>query len=177
MRKVIAAINMTIDGFCDHTSAIADDETHDHYTNLIRNAGDLLYGRTVYQMMESYWPILIENPSGNKSSDDFAQAIDDVSKVVFSNTLNEVHWKNARLAKLNLFNEINKLKQEEGNPIFIGSPGLIAQATAKDLIDEYQICVHPIIAGEGLPLFKNIPELKLLQLTKTKTFNCGAVIL
>ena len=56
MRKLIAAINMTLDGYCDHTAVIADDELHEHYNALFRDAGLLLYGRITYQLMESYWP-------------------------------------------------------------------------------------------------------------------------
>src|SRR5690349_8754681 len=96
MRKIVAAINMTLDGDCNHTSGIADDELHRHYTDLLRNAGTLLYGRITYQLMESYWPTLVKNPSGNKAYDDFAGAIDNIPKVVFSNTLKSVKWESAR---------------------------------------------------------------------------------
>ena len=68
MGKLIAAINMTLDGFCDHTAMIADDELHEHYSDLISNAGALLYGRVTYQLME-YWRTVLENPTGNKPMD------------------------------------------------------------------------------------------------------------
>ena len=71
MRKLIAAINMTLDGFCDHTAIIPDDEIHNHYTDLLSNAGTILYGRITYQLME-FWRTVLENPTGNKSMDDFA---------------------------------------------------------------------------------------------------------
>lgn len=83
MRKLIAAINMTIDGYCDHTAGIPDEEIHNHYTQLLRSADTILYGRTTYQLMEDYWPALIVKPSGQKAMDDFATAIDDIEKVVF----------------------------------------------------------------------------------------------
>ena len=82
MRKIIAAINMTLDGFCDHTAGIADDEIHQHYTELLSNADTILYGRITYQLME-YWRTLLENPSDEKSMNDFAIAIDKISKIVF----------------------------------------------------------------------------------------------
>lgn len=176
MRKVVAAINMMIDGFCDHTSGIADEEIHEHFTELIRGAGVLLYGRTTYQLMESYWPAVVKNPTGNKSMDDFAIAIEEVPKIVFSRTLNNVDgWKNVTLAKKDLKEEVLALRQQEGRDIFIGSPGLIVALTKLNLIDEYQLCVHPVIGGSSLPLFKNITDRSVFKLLKTKTFASGAI--
>ncbi|HET6722849.1 MAG TPA: dihydrofolate reductase family protein, partial [Chitinophagaceae bacterium] len=99
MRKLIAAMNMTLDGFCDHTAMIADDEIHEHYNDLLRNAGTLIYGRITYQLMESYWPTVVKNPTGNQPTDDFAVLIDDVPKIVYSRTLKNVVWKNTTLKK------------------------------------------------------------------------------
>jgi dihydrofolate reductase len=73
MRKVIAAINMTLDGFCDHTAGIADDELHQHYNKILSQADTLLYGRVTYQLMESYWPTLVKSPTGNKPVDELAK--------------------------------------------------------------------------------------------------------
>lgn len=177
MRKVIAAINMTLDGFCDHTAVIADDELHQHFTDMLRNAGVLLYGRITYQLMESYWPTVVQNPTGNRSDDDFAVAIENAQKIVFSRTLKDVGWKNVRLAKKDLKEEVLELKQQPGKPIFAGSPGLIAALTKLHLIDEYQLCVHPVIAGSGLPLFKDIADRSVLKLLKTKAFGSGTLLL
>ncbi|MCB0728705.1 MAG: dihydrofolate reductase family protein [Ignavibacteriae bacterium] len=176
MRKLIAAINMTLDGYCDHTSGIADEELHDHYTELIKNADSILYGRITFQLMK-YWQTVLDNPTGNKSMDDFAKAIDSIPKIVFSNTLNNLDWKTAKLEKRDLKEVVTELKQQAGKDFFAGSPGLIASLTQLDLIDEYQLCVHPIIAGKGLILFKNINDRIDLKLLKTKTFGSGAVIL
>lgn len=177
MRKLIAAINMTLDGYCDHTAGIADDETHQHYSDLISNAGTLIYGRITYQLMESHWPSVVKNPTGNKPTDDFAVAIDNASKIVFSRTLKQVDWRNTELKKEIRKEEILELKQQTGKDIFVGSPGLIVALTQLDIIDEYQLAVHPIILGSGLPLFKNIKDRINLKLLKTKTFRCGVVIL
>ena len=97
MKKVIAAINMTLDGFCDHTEMIADDELHEHYFDLIRSAGFLLYGRITYQLME-YWKTLLINPTGNIPIDNFALAMDSIPKIVFSRTLKNLDWESAKLA-------------------------------------------------------------------------------
>jgi Dihydrofolate reductase len=176
MKKVIAAINMTIDGFCDHTSGVPDEEIHRHYADLLRTAGTALYGRITYQLME-YWRTVLENPTGDKVIDDFAVVIDNTPKLVFSRTLKNVDWESAKLANRDLEKEVLDLKQQPGNDVFVCSPSLIVALTKLKLIDEYQLCIHPVIAGSGLPLFKNISEKITLKLVNTKTFGGGAVIL
>jgi dihydrofolate reductase len=177
MRKLIAAINMTIDGFCDHTAGIPDDALHQHYNELLWDAGTLLYGRITYQLMESYWPAVVKNPTGNKPVDEFAVLIDNISKIVFSRTLKDVYWKNTTLKNEIVKEEVLELKKQAGKNILAGSPGLIVALTQLDLIDEYQLCVHPVILGSGLPLFKNIAEKINLKLLKTKTFDSGSIVL
>ena len=177
MRKLIAAINMTLDGFCDHTAMIADDEIHQHYNELLSNSGVLLYGRITYQLMESYWPNVVKNPTGNKPTDEFAVLIDNIPKIVFSRTLKNVDWKNTTLKKEVIKEEVLELKQQTGKNILVGSPSLIVALTKLDLVDEYQLGVQPIVLGSGLPLFKNVTDRINLKLLKTKTFGCGAIIL
>jgi dihydrofolate reductase len=177
MRKLIAAMNMTLDGFCDHTAMIADDEIHQHYNELLSNADILIYGRITYQLMESYWPTVVKNPTGNKPMDEFAVLIDNISKIVFSRTLQHVEWKNTTLKKEVIKEEVLELKSQAGKDILVGSPGLIVALTQLDLIDEYQLGVQPTVLGSGLPLFKNIRDRVNLKLLKTKTFDCGAVML
>ena len=177
MRKLIAGINITIDGFCDHTAGIADDELHQHYTEVLRNAGAIIWGRKTYQLMEDYWPGVVKNPTGNKSMDDFAAIAENIPKIVFSRTLNNVGWKNTTLAKRDVNEEISALKQQPGNDILVGSRSLIVAAANLNLIDEYQLCVHPVIIGKGLPLFDEIKERTVLTLMKTKPFGSGAIVL
>lgn len=176
MRKLVAAINMTLDGFCDHTAVNPDEEIHQHYADLLRNAGAVLYGRKTYQLME-YWRTLAANPSGNRTIDEFAVVMDHTPKIVFSHTLRNVDWESAKLAKRGIEEEVTELRQQPGKDILVGSPGLIVALTNLNMIDEYQICVHPVIAGGGLPLFKNIKVKTNLRLKKTKVFSGGAVIL
>jgi dihydrofolate reductase len=177
MRKLIAAINMTLDGFCDHTAAIADDEILQHYNELFRNADTLIFGRITYQLMESYWPPVVKNPTSSKPTDEFAVLIDNISKIVYSRTLKNVDWKNTKLKREIVKEEVLELKQQAGKNILVGSPSLIVALTQLDLIDEYQLCVQPIILGSGLPLFKNLKDRVNLKLLKTKTFGCDAVTL
>ena len=179
MKKIIAAINMTIDGYCDHTSGIPDEEIHQHYADLLRSADTALYGRITYQLME-FWRTVLENPTGDKAMDDFALAMDKIPKLVFSRTLKSVDWKSAKLASGKLEKEVLELKRSgngSNKDVFVCSPSLIVELTKLNLIDEYQLCIHPVIAGSGLPLFKNISEKIVLKLSKTKTFSGGAVIL
>lgn len=168
---------MTLDGFCDHTAGIADDETHQHFSDLLSDADTLIFGRITYQLMESYWPSVVKNPTGNKPMDEFAVLIDNISKIVFSRTLNNLDWKNTHLKKEIIKEEVIGLKQQAGKNILVGSPSLIVALTQLDLIDEYQLVVQPIILGSGLPLFKNIRDQINLKLLKTKIFGCGVITL
>jgi dihydrofolate reductase len=176
MRKLIAAINMTLDGFCDHTAGIPDEELHQHYTELLGQGDAILYGRTTYQLME-FWRTLLGKPSEDKSMNDFAMAINKIPKIVFSRTLKDVEWESATVAKRDLKEEVLELKQQSGKDIFAGSRSLIIQLMKLNLINEYQLCIHPVVAGSGLPLFENVNDRTILKLIKTKTFRGGAVTL
>lgn len=167
---------MTLDGYCDHTAVNPDDEIHYYYADLLNNAGVVLYGRVTYHLME-YWRDIVKHPTGDKSMDDFALIMDKTPKIVFSHTLKNLDWESARLANQSIEEEVAALKQQPGKDIYVGSPGLIVALTKLNLIDEYQLCVHPVIAGKGLPLFKDINDSRMLKLLKTKTFNSGAVVL
>lgn len=176
MRKVIAAINMTLDGFCDHTAILPDEEIHEHYEKLLLDAGVILYGRVTYQLMQ-YWQELTEHPSGEKSMDDFAHAIDKIPKIVFSHSLKSTGWASASLSEFPLEETVVALKQQPGKDILVGSRSLIIQLMQLNLIDELQLCIHPVIAGTGLPLFNDVHQKMVLKRTKTKSFDGGAVIL
>lgn len=176
MRKIVAAINMTLDGFCDHTAGVPDEEIHEHYTGLLNNARAILYGRITYQLME-YWKPLVKNPIGEKSMDNFALAIDKIPKIVFSHGLKNTEWESAQLANLPIEEMVQELKQQSGKDILVGSRSLIIQLMKLNLIDEYQFCVHPVVIGSGLPLFENINDRLIFKLLKTKVFTSGAIIL
>lgn len=179
MGKLIAAINMTLDGFCDHTAINPDDEIHQHYADLLSSADTVLYGRITFHLME-YWRTVVENPTGNKATDEFALIMDKIPKIVFSHSLKNVEWESAKLATRSLEEEVLELKQslnQGSKDILVGSRSLIIQLMKLNLIDEYQLCVHPVVAGGGLSLFENMQDRKALQLIKTKTFGSGAVTL
>lgn len=175
MRKVIAAFNMTLDGICDHTTGIADEELHQHYSQLIDNGGVILYGRKTYQLMQ-FWQTILQNPSGKKSIDDFAVSINKIPKLIFSNTLKNTGWDNAKLASKSPVEEVSELKQQSGKDILVGSRSLIIQLLNNNLIDEFQICIHPIIEGKGLRLFDQIKDRIMLKLIKTKSLSSGVTV-
>lgn len=176
MRKVIATINMTLDGFCDHTAGyVAGEELHCHYADLLNNAGVILYGRTTYQLMQ-FWQTLLQNPSEEKSMNDFAISIDRIPKLVFSNTLKDTGWDSVKLADRPLDETVLELKQQTGKDILVGSRSLIVQLLNSNLIDEFQICIHPVIEGKGLPLFDQIKDRIVFKLVKTKSLSSGATV-
>lgn len=176
MRKVIAAINMTIDGIFDHTAGLPDEEIHQHYTDLLDSADIILYGRKTYQLMQ-YWQTLIKNPSGIKTSDDFAKAIDKIPKMVFSHQLKNTDWDSAKIATKPIEEFVKELKQQPGKDILVGSRSLIIQLMKLNLIDEYQLCIHPVIAGSGMPLLEQVNVRTIFKLARTKTFSGGAITL
>jgi len=177
MRKLIASMNITLDGYCDHEAMIADEELHQNANVLLKSVDTVIFGRITYQLMEDGWPAIVKKPIGIKAVDEFAVLIDNVSKIVFSTTLKEVEWKNTTLLPGDMIGEVMKLKQQPGKDILVGSPSVIVTLMKQELIDEYQFCVHPIVLGQGNPLFKNITERINLKLIKTKTIGSGVLIL
>ena len=174
MRRLIAAINMTLDGYCDHTAVDANAALHHHYAPLIEDAGLLLYGRKTYELM-LYWKSVVEHPTGEQSMDEFAVTIDKIPKLVFSKTLHETGWQSATLATRPLEDEVNMLKQQPGKYMLAGSRSLIVQLIQLKLVDELQLCIHPVVAGGGLPLFDHLQR-STFKLHNTKTFEGGAVV-
>ncbi len=166
---------MTLDGVCDHTTGVADEGLHQHYSQLLDNGGIILYGRTTYQLMQ-FWQTLLQNPSGKKSMDDFAVSIDKIPKLVFSNTLKDTNWDSAKLSDRLLNEKVLELKQQSGKAILVGSRSLIIQLLNSNLIDEFQICIHPIIEGQGLRLFDQVKDRIMLKLIMTKSLSSGAAV-
>jgi dihydrofolate reductase len=178
MRKVIYAINITLDGCCDHTKTIADEEVLEYHTHLLRGADLLVYGRKTYQLMVPYWPDIANNQSETKAENEFARTFDSISKVVFSQSLDSAEG-NTRIVRTNLKNEILKLKQEPGKNILVGGVSLPSQLIELGLVDEYLFVVGPILAGEGRRLMEDVslPEKLQLKLVESKPFKSGCVAL
>ena len=181
MRKVISFMHVSLDGFVAGPSGQMDWITMDD--EIFRDAIDLaaatdtaLYGRTTYQMMESYWPTVLTNPNSTALELHHAEWLENIHKIVFSKTLENVKWNNTKLIKENIAEKIREQKQQPGKSMMIfGSPTLTHSFIEMDLIDEYRINVNPVILGKGVPLFKNVHRSIGLKLLQTKKFTSGVV--
>jgi dihydrofolate reductase len=179
MRKVIFGINTTLDGCVDHTKGFADEEIHEYWTHILREADLLVYGRKTYQLMVPFWPEVARNQSMDKVSNEFALTFDSMNKVVFSQTLQSAESKNTRIVRTNLRDEILKLKQEPGKNIMLGGVDVPSQLIELGLVDEYCFVIGPAIAGEGRRLMEGIglPQKLDLKLVASKIFESGCVAL
>ena len=182
MRKLIFGINITLDGCCDHTKGIANEEVHEYFTQLLKEADVLVYGRKTYQLMVPFWPDVAKKHSATtKAMDEFARTFDAVDKiVVVSQSMDdEAEGKNTKIVRTNLRDEILKLKQEEGKAILTGGVDIPSQLIQLGLVDEYHFVVHPIIAGEGRRLLEGVhlPEQLQLKLVDSTVFKSGHVAL
>jgi len=179
MRNVIFAINITLDGCCDHTKQSVDDEILEHFTRLTREADLQLFGRKTYELMVPYWPDVLKNPSASKADIEFARAFDSIRKIVFSRSLAGAADKNTRIVRTNLRDEMLKLKQEPGGNILVGGVSVPSQLIELGLVDEYRFVISPILAGEGRRLLDDVSlqERSKLKLVESKTFKSGSVAL
>ena len=183
MRKLVYAINTTLDGCVDHTKFYPTEETMEFFTRLTQEADAFLYGRKTYELMVPYWPdVAKEHPGQDDRGADieFARAFDAVEKiVVVSKSLDSPDGEKTRVVRTGLRDEVLKLKQEQGKNIFTGGVALASQLAELGLIDEYYIVVHPLVAGEGTRLFEgiNLQEKLQLKLVDSTVFKSGAVVL
>lgn len=179
MRTVTFAINITLDGCCDHTKMIADAEVHEYFTGLMRDVDLLAFGRKTYQLMVPFWPDVAKNHSQTKAENDFADAFDSISKIVFSQSLASAEDKNTRIVRTRPEDEIRRLKQEPGKKILLGGVAIPSQLIELGLVDEYYFVVQPIVAGEGTRLLEGISlqEKLQLKLVESKLFKSGCVAL
>jgi dihydrofolate reductase len=179
MRKVIYAINVTLDGCFDHTSGVPDDALMDYFTDLLRDADLLVYGRKTYELMVPYWPDVANNPSETKADIEFAKTFVSKNKVVFSRSLDSAEG-NTRVVRANLRDEMLKLKQEPGKDILLGGVDVASQVIQLGLVDEYLFVVQPIIAGKGRRLLEGVSlqeklQLKLMESKIFKSSGCVAL--
>jgi dihydrofolate reductase len=180
MRKLIYAINLTLDGCFDHTNMVPDEEVFEYYIKLVRDAGAFVYGRKTYELMVPYWPDVAKDKSSANSDVEFAEAFMAVDKmVVFSKSLEKAEGKNAEIIRANLRDEILKLKQQDGKYILTGGVDIPSQLIALGLVDEFRFAIYPVIAGKGRRLMEsvNLPELAKLKLVESKVYRSGTVLL
>ena len=176
MRPLRYAINITLDGCCDHRGPVPDEEMFRHSVEILERADALLFGRVTYEMMEAAWRLPAALRNMPEWMHPFARTIDAAKKYVVSNSLTRVDW-NAELVRGDLANAVRRLKQETGKGLFLGGVKL-AQALAElDLIDEYELMVHPRIVGHGPTLFAGLSKPLDLTLVGRQELASGVVVM
>jgi len=183
MRKLVLFLHSSLDGFVEGPNGAMDigwvsydQDLANHAKNILSTADTVMWGRGTYEMMYGYWPTVPSNPSSTQHELDHAEWIEKTEKVVFSTTLDNVEWNNARLVKENVKEEILSLKRQPGGDmVILGSPRFAHQLMALDLIDEFKITVSPVLIGSGLRLFEGLKEKTNLKLVESKTFDSGAL--
>ncbi len=178
MSKLILSVNVTLDGNADHYVAIADDEMHRYVTGLLENADAVLFGRETFLLFRDYWPRAVSDPSLPEPILEFARKINDIPKIVFSNSMRNPGWKNTQLITGNSAEEINKLKQSGDQTLLIfGSLKLSGDLIGYNLVDDFIILMQPMFSGKGVKLFDKLSKKLNLELLSVKNFRSGVVVL
>ncbi len=184
MRKLIFKIEMTLGGFISGpkgemdwgTATFGAEENWKRVFDMLSTVDTVLMSRVIYQLFKEFWPAAGVSPTSTKSEKEFSHWLDEVPKVVFSKTLESVHWTNSRLIKTDAGAEISLLKQQPGKNLVMWGGSMFPQALMNlGLIDEYWINVHRVIIGSGKPLFTDITSKIPLSLLSAKTFETGTV--
>jgi dihydrofolate reductase len=171
------AMNLTLDGCCDHSAGIADDELHDHFTGLMDESGAMLWGRTTYEMMESAWPAIARDEKAPRAMREWALKLDAKPKYVVSSTRRDYAWENTIHVQGDLREAVQRIKDRTPAGILLGSLALGAELQRLDLIDEYSLVFHPVFAGHGPRLFDGLPASGQLERVSVKTFRGGHIAL
>lgn len=171
------AINVTLDGCCDHDEGIADDELHDHFTRLMDESAAMLWGRVTYEMMESAWPAVARDESASRALREWAVKLDAKPKYVVSSSRREFPWSNTILLQGDLGVAVRQLKERTPGGVLLGSPTLGAELERLELIDEYRLVIHPVLAGHGPTLFHGLERSRRLEVLSTKRLESGAIAL
>ncbi|MFF8320511.1 dihydrofolate reductase family protein [Streptomyces bobili] len=180
MRKLIYGMNLTLDGYIaapgdDIGWGGPSDELFQFWSDQLRATDLTLYGRKLWQTMSSHWPTGDQQPNATPAEIEFARRWRDMSKVVFSSTIDKVDW-NTRLVTGDAVTEITRLKAEDGGPMDIGGATLAAAAMRAGLIDEYVLATAPVLVGGGTPFFTALDNWVNLSLVETRTFPGGVVL-
>jgi dihydrofolate reductase len=179
MRKIVLFMHTSLDGFVAGPNGEmdwikVDNEIFDYVGKRTDQSDTALYGRVTYDLMEGYWPTAAEKPGATKHTIDHSKWYASVSKIVASRTMKGKNPKNTKIISENIQNEILKIKETEGKEILVfGSPSVGHVLMQHNLIDEYWLFVNPVLLGKGIPLFKDIQELKKLKLMKSHVFSSG----
>lgn len=171
------SINLTLDGCIDHQEGIADDETHAFFTRLMDESGAMLWGRVTYEMMEGYWPAVARGEvPAPPAVREWAVKLQAKPKYVVSSTRTDFPWAHSHAIAGDLRTGVQQLKDATPGGVLLGSGKLATALDRLDLIDEYQLLVHPRIAGHGPTLYAGgLPGTRRLELVSAKPLRCGAV--
>jgi dihydrofolate reductase len=171
------SLNVTLDGCVDHQEGIADDETHAFFTRLMDESGAMLWGRTTYEMMESYWPAVARGDvPALPAVREWAVKLETKPKYVVSSTRTDFPWNNSHHIAGGLHSAVQKLKDATPAGVLLGSGKLATELDRLDLIDEYRFLVHPRIVGHGPTLYQSgLPDTRRLELLSAKPLSNGAV--
>ena len=174
MRPIRYSINVTLDGCCDHREGIPDEDLHRHAIENLKRADALLFGRVIYEMMETAWRRPAVSIATPEWMEPFAETINAAKKYVVSSTLKQVDW-NAELVHGDLEKAVRDLKREPGKGLLVGGLKLPMALAELGLIDEFEFVVHPRVAGHGPTLFAGLSKRIDLKLVGRVEFGSGAV--
>ena len=174
MRPLRYSINVTLDGCCDHRVIVADEELHRHAAESLDQADALLFGRVTYEMMEAAWRAPARTGARPDWMEPFARTIDAAKKYVVSQTIDRVDW-NAELVRGDLGEAVQQLKGEPGKGLLVGGVKLPQALAELGLIDEYELVVHPRLAGHGPTLLAGLSKHVDLKLVSRLELGSGAV--
>jgi dihydrofolate reductase len=179
MGRLVYLMNVSLDGFVetpDHSLdwTNVDEEVHRWFSDRVREAGALVYGRRLYEVMAAYWPTAESDPTATDYMLEFARVWNPKPKIVFSSTLPEVDW-NSRLVRGDPVEELSRVRDEFQGDLEIGGPTLARTFVERGLIDRYDLVVHPVVLGAGTPFFPKLDSPLRLRLVATHTFANGAV--
>jgi len=169
------ALNVTLDGCCDHREMVADDDMLDYFTQLMDGAGAMLFGRTTYELMEDAWPAVARDENAARAMREWARKLEAKTKYVVSATRRDFPWNNTVRVEGDLREAVNQLKEKTPRGVLVGSPQLSAALEQLGLIDEYRIVVHPVLAGHGPTLFQGSVRRRRLELVETQRLKSGVM--
>jgi dihydrofolate reductase len=145
-------------------------ELHAHIVDTLRGAGMFLYGRRVFEMMASFWPIADELPDSTPMQSEYARIWRPMPKLVFSRTVEQAGW-NAEVLDAVDDRLVERRDGAGGDLYLFGGAEVVAELARHDLVDEYQLFVHPIVLGGGTPLFPDLTERHDLALVGSRVFD------
>jgi dihydrofolate reductase len=177
MGSLTFALNVTLDGCCDHREGVADDEMHRYWTRLMDSTGAMLFGRRTYELMEAAWPQVARDPKAARSDRSWAKKLDAKPKYVVSTTRRDFPWSNTHRVEGDLARAVRALKRATPRGLMVGSPMLSAELLRLGLVDEYRLVVHPVVAGHGPYLLSGLQPSLRLELVASRRLKSGIVAL